>query len=299
MKTLRPVFRSLTLTAAIVATLALTALQEARGSESYSIVGSAYSQNFDSLPNSPQNTSLGATPIGWIDDTTAPGASQFSILGWYLYHPLPLSEGGANGNQRMRIGAGTVNVGGFMSWGASGATDRALGDLGSNTLAPVGGDIYFGLRLRNDTGVALERFTLTYNGEQWRDGGAATPNAQTMAFMYSTTATAISDPNSSFTMVPALNFTSPVFANTGSGAAVDGNVAGRINGITSIVTGFSWAPGTDLWLRWDDISNVGNDHGLAIDDLIFIAEVPEPSAFALLALGGVTLLAIRRRQAIG
>ena len=103
MKTLRPLSRTLTISAAIVAALALGALRDARGSESYSIVGSPYSQNFDSLPNSPENTSLGSSPIGWIDDTTTPGASQFSILGWYLYHPTSQTEGGANGHQRMRI----------------------------------------------------------------------------------------------------------------------------------------------------------------------------------------------------
>jgi uncharacterized protein len=239
--------------------------------------------------------SLGASPIGWIDDTTTPGSGQFSILGWYLYHPLPLTEGGANTHQRVRIGAGTATTGAFMSFGSTTSTDRALGDVGSTTLAANGGDIYIGLRLRNDTGVTLERFTLTYNGEQWRDGGATTPNAQTMSFMYSTTATAISDLNSAFTMVPTLDFTSPVYVNTGGGAAVNGNTAGLVSGITATVGGFSWAPGTDLWLRWDDISNPGNDHGLAIDDLLFVAEVPEPSTFALLVLGAVGLLAIRHR----
>jgi hypothetical protein len=295
MNTPRLLSRALTITVA----LTLGFLLEARGSVSYSSVGSTYSQNFDSLPNAPENVNLQTytTPSMWTDDNATPPSGQFSVLGWYLYHPTVQTEGGVNGHQRVRIGAGTANTGAFMSWGPSGNTDRALGDLGSNTLAPVGGDIYLGLRLRNDTGVTLERFTLTYNGEQWRDGGAATPNAQTMAFMYSTTATAISDPNSAFTTVSALNFISPVFSNTGTGAAVDGNVAGRVNGITATVTGFSWAPGTDLWLRWDDISDVGNDHGLGIDDLAFVAQVPEPSAFALLALGGVSLLTVRRRQA--
>ena len=302
MITFRSVSPTLKIVAVVAASLALGSFHEARGSVSYLTPGSTYSQNFDSLPNTPLNQTLGNSPIGWIDDTTTPGTSQFSILGWYLYHPLSLAEGGANGHQRVRIGAGTANVGAFMSWGASGSTDRALGDLGSNTLAPAtpaaGSDIYIGLRLRNDTGVTLDTFTLTYNGEQWRDGGATVPNAQSMNFMWSTTATAISDPNSAFNPVAALDFTSPVFVNTGSGAAVDGNAAGRVNGITATVSGINWAPGTDLWLRWDDLSSIGNDHGLAIDDLSFVANytvVPEPSAFALLGFGLAGLLAIRRR----
>src|SRR5690349_14920200 len=77
----------------------------------YSTAGSTYTQDFNSLPNTPQNTSLGSSPAGWTDDSSSPGSGNFSIVGWYLYHPISQSEGGANGHQRMRIGAGTQNTG--------------------------------------------------------------------------------------------------------------------------------------------------------------------------------------------
>lgn len=297
MKTLQLVFSPLPLAVAVGA-LALAAPQQASASVSYSTPASAYTQNFDTLPNTPQNVSLGASPTGWTDDNTAPAAGQFSIQGWYLYHPTSQAEGGANGHQRVRIGAGTVNTGAFMSFGSSGSTERALGDVGSNTLAPAGGDIYIGLRLRNDTGLTLDSFTLSYNGEQWRDGGNNPAVAQGMTFMWSTTASLISDPNASFTTVGALGFTSPVFVNTGSGAAVDGNNAGRVAVSAVTVTGINWASGADLWLRWDDINDTGNDHGLAIDDVSFsadVAVVPEPGTAALLGLGALSLAGIRRR----
>ena len=283
-----------------VAGLALSALTTAEAAVGYSTPGSTYSQNFDSLPNTPENTSLGNSPIGWTDDNASPGVGNFSIVGWYLYHPLVLAEGGVNSHQRMRVGAGSANTGGFMSFGASGSSDRALGDVGSNTLAGPNSptnSIWFGLRLSNDTGITLTDFTLTYDGEQWRDGGAATPVAQTMNFMWSTTATAISDPNTAFTAVPALNFASPVFANTGSGAAVAGNSAGLVAGISANVSGINWQPGTDLWLRWDDINNAGNDHGLAIDNLSFSATAtPEPSVLVLAGVAATGLLVFRRRK---
>ena len=45
----------------------------------YSTNGSTYSQNFDGLPNSPTNVSLGASPAGWTDDNApaAPAAAKF------------------------------------------------------------------------------------------------------------------------------------------------------------------------------------------------------------------------------
>lgn len=285
----------------ILSGLMFTWLCQAIGAVSYTTPGSTYLQNFDTLPNTPENVSLGLTAngLGWTDDNASPSAGQYSIAGWYLYHPtVPTNdEGGVNGHQRLRIGAGTANTGTFMSFGSSGSTDRALGNIGANTLTSVGSDLYIGLRLRNETGQALHSFTLTYDGEQWRDGGAATPNAQTMNFMWSTTATAISDPNSSFTLASALDFTGPVFVNTGSGVAVDGNTAGRVAGITATVSGLNWLPDTDLWLRWGDINHSGNDHGLAIDNLSFIAVIPEPSGLVLLGFGITGLLLSRRVRA--
>ncbi len=280
----------------VVCGLTLLSPGEAKAAVNYSLPGSAYSQNFDSLPNTPQNTSLGGSPAGWTDDNASPGSNS-SIVGWYLYHPNVQGEGGASGYQRLRIGAGTANTGSFMSWGASGSTDRALGSLASNTMAtnPTP-NMYFGLRLHNDTGATLSSFTLTYDGEQWRDGGAATPNAQSLAFTWSTTATALNDSDTLFNVAPALDFTSPVLANTGSGAAVDGNVAGLVAGISATVSDINWSPGTDLWLRWADLNNTGNDHGLGIDNLTFMAIVPEPSIVALLGLGAAAMLAVRRRN---
>ena len=119
-----------------IAVLAAVAFSShSRAAVIYSMPNATYSQNFDSLPITPANATLGATPAGWTDDNAAPAAGNFSIVGWYLYHPITQSEGGANGHQRMRIGAGTQNTGAFMSFGASGSTERALGDVGSTTLA--------------------------------------------------------------------------------------------------------------------------------------------------------------------
>jgi hypothetical protein len=70
------------LVSAAIAALTATSLQAA---VLYSTSGSTYTQDFDSLPNAPTGN-LGNSPIGWTDDTSTPGANQFSIPGWYLDH---------------------------------------------------------------------------------------------------------------------------------------------------------------------------------------------------------------------
>jgi hypothetical protein len=280
----------------LVTIAAMMAVSNSEASVSYSVTGSTYSQNFDSLPTTPLNASLGATPTGWTDDNASPGAGNFSILGWYLWAPIVQSEGGFNGHQRVRIGAGTSTTGSFMSWGTGSTTERALGSLASDTMAPPAGpdSMSIGLRLSNNTSDTLTEFTLTYDGEQWRNGGSGTANA--LRFAYSLTATTADWTNTpSFTSVSALDFTAPVVSTTA--AAVDGNVAGKVAGITATITGISWAPGTDLWLRWKDASDAGADDGLGIDNLNFsaVVGVPEPSSLSLLAVGALGYVARRRK----
>ena len=285
--------------AAALATLALANL--AHASVVYN--GGTYTEEFNTLPtDAPNNASIETLYLdGWQDDvdyTTSP-QSDVSVPGWHLFHPLsPASENGFNGNQRFRIGTG-ANTGAF--WGASstGATDteKALGSLGSNTVADpaTNQSMYMALQLVNNTGQTLNNFTLTYDGEQFRDGQS--PTGETLAFGYSLAATdADWATTAAYTVVPGLNFTSPVVGGEGtSGTAVDPNVAGRVADITATVTGISWAPGAELWLRWADPSLASlADDGLAIDRVRFTAIVPEPSGLALLALGATALLRRRR-----
>jgi hypothetical protein len=269
----------------------------ARASIDYNTDGAIYTQNFDSLPNTPENVSLGSTPAGWLDDSTTPAAGQFSIQGWYLFHPILQTEGGANGHQRMRIGAGTATTGAFMSFGSSASTERALGTLNSNTLAVAGGNAYFGMRLTNNTGNTIYGFTLSYDGEQWRDGGNATPASETDIVQYALGATGIQDTPSYINVGSGADFTSPV--NNTSAAAVNGNTTGKVSVGPVTVSDIAWQPGQDLWIRWVDTNAAGNDHGMAIDNVNFVASVnlPEPATAGLLAIGALFGLRRARRAA--
>jgi hypothetical protein len=134
-------------------------------------------------------------------------------------------------------------------------------------MAPEGQSMFMGLKLTNNTGQTLNRFTLTYDGEQWRDGNGG---AETLSFGYSTIASA-GDwfvPGNSIS-APSLNFIAPVIG--GGDVNIDGNVTGKVT-VSNSVTGFAWAPGADIWLRWADLSIAGNDDNLAIDNLQFSAD---------------------------
>jgi hypothetical protein len=295
-----------------IATLVVSAGLALAGSSPAAILypGGFYIQDYNSLPNTPVNQSLGNTADarGWIDDTASPAANQYSISGWYIYHPTVQAEGGINGHQRLRVSGTptTAATGSFYSYGdnASTSTERALGVVPSATLAPNNGEVWYGLRLTNNTTDTLTQFTLNYTGEQWRVGDSNSAGGgagnESLTVDYRLGGTDLQ--SGTYTEIPGATFDSPVDV-IGSTSHLNGNdPANRVTGLGATVTGISWTPGTDLWLRWTAINKfntgVGEiaDHGLAIDDLTFIGEVPEPSTLALSVLFAVTMLGWRRER---
>jgi PEP-CTERM motif len=117
-----------------------------------------------------------------------------------------------------------------------------------------------------------------------------------MSFGWSTAATAVSDPSSLFNNVAALAWTAPT--TLGAEGAVDGTAAANRVLVSAVtVSGISWAPGTDLWLRWTDPQASGvRDDGMALDDLSFSAAVPEPGSASLLLVGVLAAGAVRSNQ---
>src|SRR5678816_1497641 len=118
--------------------------------------GLSYSQNFDSLSNAPNNTSY-----TWTDGAT-PG-----VQGWFAsraYVSGTTSAFGPFAYTGYRVGDGGSNNGSIWSFGTIGATDRALGSLGSGTPKTN----VFGVWIKNDTASAVDTLTIGYTGEQWR-----------------------------------------------------------------------------------------------------------------------------------
>ncbi|MBS1623247.1 MAG: hypothetical protein JST83_04470 [Bacteroidetes bacterium] len=202
--------------------------------------GQIYQQNFNNLPSS-------GTSVTWVDNSTIPG--------WYASSTNLATTG-------ITPGTGSSNSGGIFSYGSTSATDRALGSLGSGGT----GNIYYGVRLTNTTGAPIDRVYVQYTGEQWRDGGNGAA-ANTLAFSYSTSASAIS--SGSYTNLTALDYTSTVASGSGPGNALNGNANATI--VTSTVNlGTPLASGASIWLRWMDINDSGNDMGIALDDVTVI-----------------------------
>jgi hypothetical protein len=227
-----------------------------------------YTNNFDSLPQ--QTGSVNSSNV-WANNVTLPG--------WYCNASnaaAPSIFGTASGSfsvcTNILAGSGGSTTAGFYSYGTNGVaplSNRSLGSLMGNTFSASGSPaIAYGVRFTNDTGVALTNFTISYTGKQWRNNGNAT--LQTLAFAYRVDSSPITytDPGSSsvWVSVPTLTFTSPYASTTSS--ALDGNIATndvKFNGI--VLSGFVVLPGQEIFLRWLDTNDSGNDHALAIDDL--------------------------------
>lgn len=249
---------------------------------SYTTAGATLpTQTFDSLPFSPTNQSLVGSGQEWMDDTATPGTGYVSIPGWYLYHsidpdppPAATPENGFNSHQRLRASSGNSGTGSIYSFGTNSTTERALGGINSATV----GEIFWAVRLTNNTGSPLGQMTVQYTGEQWRNNGNAT--AQSLSFGYAVTPNSFAGNIGSgtgnlsplVTTVSGLGFTGPVA--TATAAALNGNDTANKALKTLTFGGFTWNPGEDLWLRWSDPNDAGNDHGLSIDDFTFSANVP-------------------------
>ena len=206
-----------------------------------------------------QTTSLTAPGVPYtqtFDTLASAGTSSVVPPGWALL------ESGTNANGSYTAGTGSGNAGDTYSFGAAGASERALGSLQSGALVPL-----FGAVFTNDTGVTITAITIAYTGEQWRLG--TTARTDRLDFQYSVSATSLA--SGTWTDVDALDFTT---LDTGAVGARDGNAAGTRALIGTTITGLDIPAGATFWIRWTDFNASGADDGLAVDDFSL---TPNPS----------------------
>ena len=207
---------------------------------SLTTIGSAYTQNFDTLSN-----------------TAASTTNNLTITGWFMTE----SGGGARDNEQYAVDTGASTTGDTYSYGAAADTDRALGGLRSGTLIPI-----FGACFTNNTGTTITSLDTAYTGEEWRLGTAA--RTDQINFEYSTNATDLT--TGTWTGVAALNFVTPNTVTTG---AKDGNAAGNRTSLSSTIASLSIANGATFWIRWIDTDATGADDGLSVDDFSLTPQI--------------------------
>ena len=192
------------------------------------VLNPLYAENFNSMGSTGTNT-----PAGWFVGTGT----------------------GAVSGTNVSVSTGSSTGSGNYNFGSTGSPDRALGSLaGSSTQRDTEA------RFINATGSNITSFTISYTGEQWRQGGASAVNNDLM-MQYSRNGTNFTAMSGQF------DFNTPF--DTGAAGALDGNNA--TNRVTDI-GGFFIPPAAVtnagvFYLRWVDADNASSDHAMGIDDL--------------------------------
>ena len=281
-----------------------------------SYTGQTYTQNFDSLPTTQLDVNdanavtitnpVTGTPTKYtfasgtnkvfdfanaIDSSgTTAGSTgglglRTTMSGWYGGAATAIKFGAGSGN----IGAAGINsYGQFIS--GSFSANRALGMVTSAS----GGAFYIGAAFVNDTGNDITSFDLSFTGEMWRQGKTSPTSALRCGYTV--------DNSNSLTLITAAtsgsyteveSFTFPAVSST---VSVNGTDPANqvVVDLTSQNLATAWQPGKLLWLTWQLTNVSGNNHGLAIDNLTFVA--PEPATGSLLVFGAMAMLTRRRRQ---
>jgi hypothetical protein len=231
------------------------------GAASYSVTNGTYTQDFNGFP---QTGTFSFTGTGAFDASACP-VNALNANGWQFgkYGPLPLT-----GNAFFIVDNGNSTSGAAYSFGTTGSSDRAIGELVSSSLQPS-----VGIVLKNTTADVLRTVTISFTGEQWRTGGSGNPT--TMHFSYSLNGTSIS--TGTYTAINALDFATPI-ANqvAGTPGPLNGNDPlnqTAVGPFTFNLNG-NWAPGQLLVLHWEGTRGTGSGDGIAIDDFNFSATTP-------------------------
>ena len=254
----------------------------------YTVAGSVYAQDFNSLPN-PGLTSVNSGNPVTINGITYsfPNPYDFAfpaissgqigglglppLAGWY-----GLADSGASVGARFGATDGDQTTGGQISFGLPGSTNRALGLLATSST----GFTAFGAKFINRTAQTLHYITLRFTGEVWRQSD----KAKTLQFYYLLDPAATSPFSTNNTaFLPGLNVAFPTVPADVNGVAVDGTAPANQTSLSvtnQLIN--SWPPGAALWLVWEMADPGGKSQGLAIDNLSFSA-VSAPNTAPMLA----------------
>jgi hypothetical protein len=204
----------------------------------------------------------GTTYTQNFDTLASAGTSSTLPDGWVF------SEAGTNANATYTAGTGSGTAGDTYSFGAN--SDRALGAQASGSLVST-----LGAQFVNNTGETITRLSISFAGEQWRSSTSA---QNVLNFSYQIGATSLTTGN--WTDVDTLDYVG------GLPVATNGSLDGNSNAIAinGEISGLNLPPGAEIWIRWVDSNDAGNDAGLAIDNFSIT-----PTTGVIVTPAGVTI----------
>ncbi len=227
---------------------------------SLTAIGTPYTQDFNSLTGGTDGAAY-----GWTNNTT--------LTGWYMDEQLT-SAGVCCDDAPMVEASYTSmnNTGSLYIYQVAGDCNIGGRPSGSS------GTIWYGVRLRNNTGTAISSVYVRYYGEQWTiaENGA---NVNVTQFHYQTGTTVTSLQGGTWTAVAALNFTQLFTSSQSSGMggsacggtsaqclALNGNLSANRT-LVEACFDVTVPAGDEIMLRWQDVNNGANDHHLQLDDV--------------------------------
>lgn len=232
----------------------------------YPAVNFVYTQNFSNLP----------VPSTYVSGITGKGPYFLGSLHTGLIGLFMAQTSGSGTALNFATSSGSNAVAGIFSYGANNGTIRGLGSLASSAGAYV-----FGISFINNTGTIIDQFEIEFTAAQWRKGGSGRINEWTFLYHTSKTNNVLDTLTKKDT---SLNFTS-VQTSTGT-AALNGLLTINQQQKKDTLTNLQWRPGEQLILKWQDKDEIGNDHGMALQQLIGKAlSMPDntaPTVFALI-----------------
>lgn len=202
----------------------------------------SYTQDFNSLPITGSAT--------WTD-------GEFYLPGWTVQR--------TSTSNSLLTGTGSSNTGGLYSFGSSGSSDRAIGAISSGTASV--GHFAWGVLIQNNTNATITSLHISFTGEQWRSASRTAGRQATTFWISQSSATTnfslspLSDEN--WTSIPDLDFYSVVYYS--AAGALNGNLPANKSFLSSTVP-VVIPVGHYIMLRWKDLNDLDDDHGLAVDD---------------------------------
>jgi hypothetical protein len=227
-------------------------ISSAPNSYPYPAVNFEYTQNFSNLP-------LASTYVSGI---TGKGPYFLGSIHTGLTGLFIAQTSGSNTVLNFATSAGSNATSGIFSYGAaSGATNAATRGLGS--LASSAGSYVFGITFTNTSNTIIDQFEIAFIAAQWRKGGSGKANEWTFSYATSPTNNVV---DTLIKKDTTLNFFS-VQTSTGT-TALNGLLAINQQQKKDTLFNINWKPGEQLILKWQDKDDIGNDDGMALQQLI-------------------------------